>query len=97
MSRRLLLTAGIPLVGLVALLAGLALATRDLAEVRVEYAGNAYTGGRVVPAAEAGDVVPTDERLNGLQVWVPRPAEAAAPAVFLLRADGRFHRYELEE
>jgi hypothetical protein len=97
MSRRLLLTAGIPILGLVALGAALALATRDLADLRVEYAGSSYTGGRVVAAAEAGDVVPTDERIGGLQVWVPRPSEAAAPAVYLLRADGRFHRYELDE
>lgn len=97
MSRRLLLVAGIPLIGLVVLFAGLALATRDLADLRVEYAGNEYTGGRVVSAAEAGDVVPTDERIDGLQVWVPRPDAATAPAVFLLRADGRYHRYELAE
>lgn len=97
MSRRLLLTAGIPILGLVALGAVLALAARDLADLRIEYAGNTYTGGRVVPADEAGDLVPTDERIDGLQVWVPRPAEAAAPAVYLLRPDGRFHRYERDE
>ncbi len=97
MSRRLLLTAGIPIVGLVALTGALALATRDLADVRIVYAGNSYTGGRVVTPAEVGDAVPTDERIDGLQVWVPRPSEAAAPLVFLLRADGRFHRYELDE
>jgi hypothetical protein len=97
MSRRLLLTAGIPIVGLVALAGALALASRDLTDLRVQYGGNSYTGGRVVPAAEAGDLVPTDERIGGLQVWVPRPAEAAASTVYLLRADGRFHRYELDE
>jgi hypothetical protein len=99
MSRRLLLTGAIPILGLVALFAGLALSTRDLADVRIEYAGNAYVGGRVVSAAEAArdDVVRTDERVDGLQVWVPRPREAAAPLVYLLRPDGRYHRYELEE
>lgn len=99
MSRRLLLTAGIPLVGLVVLFAGLALATRDLADVTVDFRGNEYVGGRVVSAtdAEREAAAPTDERVNGLQVWL-RASEEATPAVlFLLRADGRFHRYTLAE
>ena len=80
MSRRLLLTGAIPILGLVALFAGLALATRDLAEVRIEYGGNAYTGGRVVsPAAAAGGGHgPERERVEGLQVGVPRETAAGS-------------------
>lgn len=96
MSRRLLLTGGIPVLGLIALFAGLALATRDLADVSISYAGQQYTGGRVVPAADASaaGAQPTDERVNELQVWVPPAGLTVSPVVFLLRADGSFHRYE---
>jgi len=96
MSKRLLLTGGIPVLGLIALFAGLALATRDLADVTITYAGQEYNGGRIVPAADAtaGGAQPTDERINELQVWLPPAGPAAPEIVFLLRADGRFHRYE---
>jgi hypothetical protein len=98
MSRRLLLTGGIPVVGLIALFAVLALATRDLADVTIAYGGQQYNGGRIVPAGEAAaaGAQPTDERVGELQVWVPPAGAAAPPVVFLLRADGRFHRYERE-
>ena len=97
MSRRLLLTGGIPILGLLVLFAGLALATRDLADPSVGYAGREYTGGRVVAAAEVGrgTLVPTETRVDGLQLWVPRAAAAPPPVVYLQRADGRFHRYRL--
>jgi hypothetical protein len=96
MTRRLVLTAGIPIIGLVVLFAGLALATRDLAAVTIEYRGEAYTGGRVVSAdaAAAEQATPTDERVGALQVWIPAGTGAVPALVFLLRADGRFHRYE---
>ena len=99
MSRRLLLTGGIPVLGLVVLFAGLALATRDLASLSIEYAGREYTGGRIVSAAdaEAAAAAPTDERVDGLQVWLPAGGEAVPRVVFLLRADGRFHRYRRAE
>lgn len=98
MSRRLLLTGGIPILGLIFLFAGLALATRDLADVSVTYDGHDYTGGRIVAASEAAreGAAPTGERIDGLQVWVPQPQTPAQPVLLLLRADGRFHRYELE-
>lgn len=97
MSRRLVLTGGIPILGLLALFAGLALATRDLADPTVAYGGREYTGGRLVSAAEAGRdaLLPTEERIDGLQVWVPRDAAASPPVIYLQRADGRFHRYRL--
>ncbi len=95
MSRHLILTGGIPVIGLVVLFAGLALATRDLADVSIEYAGREYTGGRVVSAADAAaaGAAPTDERVGDLQVWLPASEEAVPRVVFLLRADGRFRRY----
>jgi hypothetical protein len=96
MSRRLLFTGGIPVLGLLVLFAGLALATRDLADVAVAYEGREYTGGLVVSAAEAGsdELLPTERRIDGLQVWVPRASGATPPPVlYLQRADGRFHRY----
>jgi hypothetical protein len=97
MSRRLLFTGGIPILGLLVLFAGLALATRDLADVTVAYAGREYTGGLVVSAAEAGgdELLPTEIRVDGLQAWVPRAAAGPPPVLYLLRADGRFHRYRL--
>jgi hypothetical protein len=96
MSRRLLFTGGIPILGLLLLFAGLALLTRDLADPSVTYAGRAYVGGGVVTVS-SDDLVPTELRLDGLQVWVPRIAVAIPPAIYLQRADGRFHRYRLEE
>jgi hypothetical protein len=97
MSRRLLYTGGIPILGLLLLFAGLALATRDLADPSVTYAGREYTGGRVVAAAEAPReaLLPTEVRVDGLQVWVERAAAAPPPVLYLQRADGRFHRYTL--
>lgn len=97
MSRRLLLTGVIPILGLLVLFAGLALATRDLADPSLRYAGRQYTGGRVVAAAEAGRdaLLPTETRVDGLQLWVPGGAPAPPPVVYLQRADGRFHRYRL--
>jgi hypothetical protein len=96
MSRRLVLTGGIPIVGLIVLFAGLAFAARDLADVSIAYRGNDYAGGRIVSAAEAQgeSAAPTDDRVDGLQVWVRATEEAVPTVVFLLRADGRFHRYE---
>ena len=97
MSRRLLLTGGIPILGLLLLFAGLALATRDLADPSVTYAGREYNGGRVVSAAEVGrvELLPTETRVNGLQAWVPRAAAVPPPVVYLQRGDGRFQRYRL--
>ncbi len=82
--------------GVIALFAGLALATRDLVDVTITYAGQQYSGSRVVPAADATAVgaQPTDARVNELQVWVPPAGPVAPEVVFLLSADGRFHRYE---
>ena len=96
MSRRLLLTGGIPVLGLVVLFAGLGFAARDLADVSITYRGNEYVGGRIVAAADAEReaATPTDERVDGLQVWVRAADQAVPPVVFLLRPDGRFHRYE---
>ena len=94
MSRRLLLTGGIPILGLLLLFAGLALATRDLADPSVAYAGREYTGGGVVSVGTE-ELVPTETRLDGLQVWVPRIPVAVPAAVYLQRPDGRFHRYRL--
>ena len=95
MSRRLLFTGGIPILGLLVLFAGLALATRDLADVSVAYGGRAYTGGLIVSASEVGsdELLPTEARIDGLQVWVPRASGATPPVLYLQRADGRFHRY----
>lgn len=97
MSRRLLLTGGIPILGLIFLFAGLALATRDLADLSVAYAGREYTGGRVVSASEArsGELVPTETRIDGLQVWLRTASAAVPPVLYLQRGDGRFHRYRL--
>ena len=95
MSRRLLLTGGIPILGLLLLFAGLALVTRDLADPSVTYAAREYTGGTVVSMG-TDELVPTELRIDGLQVWVPRIPVAAPPTIYLLRPDGRFHRYELE-
>ncbi|HWN22645.1 MAG TPA: hypothetical protein VNP93_11775 [Gaiellaceae bacterium] len=96
MSRRLLYTGGIPILGLLLLFAGLALVTRDLADPSVTYAGREYTGGAIVTVA-SDELVPTELRLDGLQVWLPRIAVAVPPTIYLQRADGRFHRYRLED
>ncbi len=99
MSRRLLFIGGIPILGLLVLFAGLALATRDLADVSVAYAGREYTGGLVVSASEADDerLLPTESRIDGLQVWLPGAPAATPQFLYLQRADGRFHRYRLAD
>jgi len=43
------------------------------------------------------ELVPTELRLDGLQVWLPRIAVAVPPTIYLQRADGRFHRYRLKD
>ena len=96
MSRRLLLTGGIPILGLLSLFAGLALVTRDLADPSVTYAAREYTGGAVVSMA-SDELVPTeraDRRPAGVGAQDPGRGAAhdlpAAPrrAVPPLRAGG---------
>lgn len=95
MNVRLFIIAGIPILGLIVLLAALGIGGRELAERTIEYRGEQYTGPVVASQREVdgAGAEPTDDRLQGKQVF----AEDRTPprALFLLRTDGRFDAYVL--
>jgi hypothetical protein len=90
MSRRLLATIAIPLLGLLFLLGGLAYLTGQVAAV--EYRGRAYEETGTVPSTRA--YVPTPDRIGNRQVFVPeRPGSGPPPAILLQSADGTLTAY----
>ncbi|HWG56325.1 MAG TPA: hypothetical protein VNT58_07370 [Gaiellaceae bacterium] len=95
MNAKLLITAGIPIVGLLILVAGLGLAGREVSERTLEYRGERYTG-RVLATQEEVDrtaAIATDDRVDGKQVFAER--RRPSRVLFLLRPDGRYDAYVL--
>ena len=93
MSTRLAATLAIPFVGLLFLLGGIAYLTGEVGVV--QYQGRAYA--ESASAISTTGFVPTEDRIDDRQVFVPaRRRPGPPPAILLQDADGELVAYRLQ-
>ena len=94
MTRRMLITVLLPVVGLLVLLGAIAVAARQ--QTTVSYHGRPYEAAGALQPSEVSalGLEPTDERLGQRQVWLAPSAAAQPKTLYLQLADGRFQVYE---